>query len=65
MIEEPTQVFYGFGLTKIQGKTYSSNLSAALKSAGINETMKLVTFPADRNKIIVRLENLNENNETA
>lgn len=27
--------------------------------------MKLVTFPADKNKIIVRLENLNENNETA
>lgn len=27
--------------------------------------MKLVTFPADKNKIILRLENLNENNETA
>jgi hypothetical protein len=26
--------------------------------------MKLVTFPADKNKIIVRLENLNERNVT-
>lgn len=65
MIEEPTQVFYGFGMTKTEGKTHTSNLTTALQAAGINNPIKLVSFPADKNKIIVRLENLNELNETA
>lgn len=35
MIEEPAQIFYGFGMEKIKGETVTSNLSASLQAAGV------------------------------
>lgn len=65
MIEEPSQVFYGFEMLQIESRTIKSNLSASLKEAGIQHPVKLLTFPAWKNKLIIRVENLNEANQTA
>lgn len=40
------------------GATYQFSLSNALKKAGVIDTVKLITFPISKNKILVRVENL-------
>jgi len=65
MIEEPVQIFYGFGLLKVIEKTYESNLKNELREAATSNNVKLLTFPTARNKFIMRLENLNDMNESA
>ena len=35
MIDEPAQIFYGFGLETIQGRRYPSNLAENLEKASI------------------------------
>lgn len=65
MIEEPVQIFYGFGLLKVMEKTYESNLKNELREAATSNNVKLLTFPTARNKFIMRLENLNDMNESA
>lgn len=40
------------------GETTQSGLSDALKKAGVNTTVKLITFPVEKNKILARVENL-------
>ena len=65
MTDEPCQIFYGFDLHAIEGRTVTSNLSESLKDAGINHPVKLVTFPAWKNKLVIRIENLNDGKESA
>lgn len=49
----------------VEGKTYNYDISGELKKAGIKDSVKLVTFPLWKNKLLVRLENLADDEKSA
>jgi len=56
--DDPAQYFFAFDLEKTGAHLEGSSLSQDLKDAGVAGEVTMVAFPLDRNKILVRLENL-------
>ena len=57
-IEEPAQYFFNFNQLKASKTQIPSTFSADLKAAGVKGTVKLVSFPLDQNKVLLRLINI-------
>lgn len=61
--DDPAQYFFNFDLISGGKPGVPSDLSHALSQAGINGTVKMVSLPLAKNKILVRLENLADHND--
>ena len=59
---EPAQYFFNFDM-KVSGTGKASPFSENLKAAGIKNLVDFVTIPLDKNKMLIRLENLSEQQE--
>jgi len=58
--DEPARYFFNFDIHTTDTTPVVSTLSQDLKAAGIDGTVKIVTQPIAKNKILVRIENLHD-----
>ena len=58
--DDPAQYFFTQQIKSVSSNGVASDYSENLKLAGIVDTVKLVSFPIDKSRVLLRLENLDD-----
>ena len=60
MTDSPLEYFFNFDLEEKMAEGKIDTLPQTFKESGINDLIKFVSFPMERNHIQLRLENLSD-----
>ena len=56
--DDPMQYFFTYGLNDVAKQGTASQLAAAMEKAGVKAPVKMESQPLEKNKIMIRLENV-------